>query len=197
MIRRWLPWGIILVAAGLLTMALREVIAASIILPLLYLLWIGTLIFLSIPQGFIWGAFLGVALLIAWRSLVRWPRRSRPSYPAAAPPAGRLESWLRLIRQARQEPYYRWQLAQNLRRLMLAALAHEEQLTLKQARRRLAHDRLALPPDIQAYLQASARSFGEFAGRPGRLPWRKAPPASPLDLDPARIAQFLEEKLNR
>jgi len=189
---RWLPLAIILLLAALLAPFLRDFIREVIVIPLLYLFWLGLLLAESIPQAGFWGCFVGLALLIAGRSLLRSPRLAprRRGTKTASP--GRIETWVKLLQQARQEPYYRWRLAQRFRELTLDTLAHAEHLSRKQVRQRLAEGQLGLPPEIRAYLQASLRSFSHL---PAASPsFRSRPPASPLDLEPERIVQFLEEQ---
>jgi hypothetical protein len=99
-----------------------------------------------------------------------------------------------LLRQADQEDYYKWQLAQRLNRLVVAALAHDERVEAREIRRRLAAKQLDLPADIQAYLEAGMTSFSHFLGPRYRYPWRRH--TTPLDLDPERLIQFLEDNLD-
>ncbi len=189
---RLLPLGLILLLAGLLTPVLQNFIGETIVGPLLYLLWVGRLIFASIPQVVIWGLFFIIALLIAGRSLYQKQPPLRRIRRPPPPDQGRIERWAKLIHQADQENYYRWQLAQHLRKLTLEAVAHEERLTAKQVQQHLADNKLNLPPDIQAYFQASTISFTHFS-EPTRRPWSRTT-TSPLDLDPERVVRFLEDK---
>ena len=189
---RFLPAVLLIGVVVGLTLILRDLLDERLITPLFYLAWVSGLILLSVPQSIIWGLFLIVALMIAARSLLRRRSRSKPTPPPRRIETGRIEPWLKLIRQAEQEPYYRWQLAQRLRNITLDALAHEMRLPLKQIRRKLTQDELDLPPDIQRYLQASRTSFGHFT--PKRRLFSSQPDPSPLDLPPEKIAQFLEER---
>ncbi|MFC1975667.1 hypothetical protein ACFLXQ_04655, partial [Chloroflexota bacterium] len=68
---RWPSLIVILLLAGLLTLLGRGAIRENIVTPLLYLAWIGQLIFESIPQMALWAVFLMIALIIALKSLAR------------------------------------------------------------------------------------------------------------------------------
>ena len=188
-----LPLVAILTIAGILTILLQDY-AQDFIAPILFLLWIGRLLVESIPQAVLWGIFIIIAVLIAGRSLFKRgsiPRSTRRAEPA---PLGRIESWVTLIQQADQETYYKWQLSQPLSELIVAVLAHHERLTPKQIRGKLASKSLDLPPELQAYLQASMTSFSHLLAPRSRF--RAGPQPSPLDLNPGQIAQFLEDKLD-
>ena len=190
---QWLPFIFIIILAVFLAFVARDFMNQAIVSPLLYFFWVGRLLFDSIPQEVIWGIFLIVAVIMAWSSLAGRRQRRRRVHFARKTQPGRIETWHKLIRQADQETYYKWKLAQNLRNLTLGALAYEERLPMRLLRRRLTNDDLEFPPEVQAYFQASATSFGYFTRPKLRFfQFRNRP--SPLDLAPEKIVQFLEEK---
>jgi hypothetical protein len=189
--RRLLLLGLLLLLTILLTPLLQESIR-PILTPLLYVFWIGLLLLWSIPQAGIWGAFVLIAVLIAVFSLSQKRPRSRRSPVTPAPPLERIESWAKLIRQSKQETYYRWQVAQHLRRLTLEALAQNERVTSREIQQRLMAGQLDLPPEIEAYLKASLTSFNRLAVATPRS--RFGQPASPLDLEMEEFITFLEHR---
>ena len=189
--RRLLLLGLLLLLTILFTPLLQELMR-PILTPLLYVFWIGLLLFRSIPQEIIWGAFVFIALLIAVVSLSQkqsWSRRL--PVPQVSPPE-RIESWAKLIRQSKQETYYRWQVAQHLRRLTLEALAQNERVTSREIQQRLLAGQLNLPPEIEAYLKASLTSFNRLSEAAPRS--RFGQPASPLDLEVEEFITFLEHR---
>jgi len=191
--RRLLPLALILIVAGLLTLVLQDY-TRQLIKPFLFLAWIGRLLLGALPQEFIWAIFVLIALLVAARNLFK-PSASSPPVPRSQPsPAGRIERWATLIEQSRQETYYRWQLAQPLQALIIDVLAHRQRLTPRQIKQQLAANSLKLPPEIQAYLQASMISFSRLLADRSRFRSGSAP--SPLDLDPEEIVHFLEDQLD-
>lgn len=185
--------AVILLLAALLTPLLRDY-SRPWISPLLYIAWVGRLLLAGIPQMVWWALLLAVALFIAGRTLLSYWSRPQPSERTAAAPPGRIESWTALIRQADQEIYYQWQLAQPLQELTLALLAHTERVAPADIKQRLNHNDLELPPDIQAYLQASLTSFSHLT--PSRPRFGSASSPSPLALEIDYIIQFLEDKLD-
>ncbi len=189
---RLLPLLLILLLALLLTPFFQTIIQPLIILPTLYFFWVGWLMFQSIPQAVVWSCFLGVALFIVVGNLLKKRPKLRP-HRRVLPPTetARIERWVKLLQRANQETYYKWQLAQNLRKLAIAILAHDERLTPRQIQQRLLTDEtLAIPPDIRTYMQASLTSFSHL---PVRRTLKSAP--TPLDLEPKQVIQFLEDKL--
>jgi hypothetical protein len=187
-----LPLGLILLIAILLAPLIRNFIRDVVVIPLLYLVWIGRIVFDTIPQTAFWGCFLVIALLMAAASLLK--QRESPSRirEVKTVQLGRVETWAKLIRQAAQEDYYQWRLAQPLRELIVETLAHEARLTSKQIKQRLRDEQLDLPAEIHAYLQASLKSLSHLSAP--RFRFRSSRRASPLNLDPESVVQFLEER---
>jgi hypothetical protein len=190
---RLLRLGLLLLLAGLLTPFLKDFIRDVLLLPLLYITWLGRLVLASLPQVIIWGSLFIFALFVAGRSLLIQSRRRLQTYRPVTLPPGRLESWANLIDRAGQDRYARWRLARQLRKLTLAVLAQNKRQPLPQLTQELTEGRLNIPGEIQAYLQASLTSFSYFAPARFRF-WFQAPPASPLDLDPEQIVRFLEDQ---
>jgi hypothetical protein len=190
---RFLPLGLILLLAIFLTLVSHNYMREAIVTPLLYVVWVGRLIFESIPQIVIWAIFLFIALLVAGKSLMKnRPLSPQRQHPETIEPE-RIEAWLKLLRRANQDDYYKWQLAQRLQKLTLEALAFNERLELKQVRQLLSAGRLDIPPEIQAYLEVGMTSFSHSLGARSRFRLREQP--SPLDLKPEQIIQFLEDRI--
>ncbi len=190
--QRLLPLGIILLTAVLLAPLIRNFIREFVVIPLLYVVWIGRIVFDTIPQTAFWGCFLVMALLIASVSLLKNRKPQSRIHEVKTVQLGRVETWAKLIRQATQEDYYQWRLAQPLRELIVETLAHEARLTSKQIKQRLRADQLDLPAEIHAYLQASLRSLSYLSAP--RFRFRSRRRASPLNLDPESVVQFLEDR---
>jgi hypothetical protein len=192
---RWQSLLIILLLASLLTLLVRGAMRENIVAPMLYLVWIGQLIFESIPQMAIWVVFLIVALVMAIRSLfVKKPSASEVDY-APKDRATRIGDWANLLQRTSKDVYYRWQLAHSLQRLTLETLAHNERTTIKEMRQRVTDGEMDIPPEIQAYLQAGMVSIGHFSEPKSRFRLRKQQP-TPLDLNPELVIQFLEDQID-
>ena len=193
--RRFLPLLIILLLAGLLTLVLGDWLREAVVTPLLFGVWVGRLIFDSIPQAAIWGLFLLLTFPLAVRSLLRTSPAASKMTTLEASSAQRIGFWLYALRRVEQDIYYRWQLAQHLHKLAVDALANDQRISPKEVRQRLADGTLNLPPDMQAYLQAGMTSFSYFSVPKRRFRLRAKRTSSPLDFDPAQLIAYLEDKI--
>jgi hypothetical protein len=192
--KHWRTIVVILLVAAVLTFFLRGLMRENIVGPLIYLAWVGQLIFLSIPQIALWTIFIFVGLIIALRSLGK-KRTPRPKVPM--PEAGRTKrigGWAKSIRQTDEDFYYQWQLAQALQKLVVQALATNERVERRTIRQRLEQGTIEdMPPEILAYFQAGITSFAHFTDNKSRFRWGKQ--TSALDIDLAQVIQYLEDKI--
>lgn len=191
---RLLPLILMLLLAGLFTLLMQEFARRAIVTPLLAVFWIGRLVFESIPQIAVWWLFLFIVFLIAGRRLVQYRRARQPAQKPKKAEQGRIETWAKLLRDAEQETYYKWRLAQHLQELILTTLAHEERVSYQEMRDRLREERIAIPPELRAYLRTSMISFSHLL-TPKSL-FQPDSQSTPLDLKPEQIVQFLEEKID-
>lgn len=188
--KRLLPFGIILLLAVLIAPVFRTVIREIIIIPLLYVFWLSRFFFQAVPQSVLWGIFLGICALILSIGLLGKQRSRLVGPTMAETPQGRIEGWVNLIDKASKDDYFKWRLAHRLQKLTLNAIAGNSGQSLKQTRQRLRRGELDIPPELQAYFEASLQSLGHLAA-PSRFSRRKTTlPA--LDLDPIVVVQFLE-----
>lgn len=201
--------GLVLLLAAPLVLILRDVARNVIVVQLLRILWIGRILFESIPQLPLWALFLVVAASIAVRSLIkgRQPLQKVTIVEADSSRVGdypgRIQVLARWIQRAAEGEYFRWGLVQYLEELILEVLAHHEGATLGQMRQRLRTGRLDAPPEIQAFLQTKQRpTFSRPASLLSWLRrrlqssteelWSQTSPSAP-DLE--SIVQFLEDQL--
>lgn len=182
--------SLILIVAVLFTPLFEQFVREVIVIPFLYLLWIGRFLFEAVPQVVLWAAFSVILMLIMLMSLWRKTRPEPQRYKQTNAAHGRIEPWLELIQKAERDSYFKWRLAQGLQKLALDMLAYQADLPLKQVRQQLKEGELRLPPEVQAYFQASLKSLG-YLSTPRRFFSSKAE-TSPLDLDPARVVECLE-----
>jgi hypothetical protein len=196
--RRLLILGLILLMAAPLVLVLRNFAREAIVVPFLYVLWLGRLLFRSIPQPLLWSLFLALALSVAARSLGGRERPARGMREVQAESPGRVRVWARRIQLAARGDYSRWRLAHDLRKLTLDVLAHRERLTPEQFKRRLGTGEVHAPPAVQAYLRAGlmpmpSGPIGLFSRLRQQL--RSRAQTSPLDPDLESAVQFLESQL--
>ena len=182
---------LVLVPVVVTAIVLQDFVREVLIGPVLYTYWVIRLFLESIPQIWIWIAFVVLVAYGVARSLASLPTlpRRRPVKPVKRGPVAEL-AWL--LRQSDGgDRYARWRLAQLLGGLAGDVLADTERVSRREIWRRIERGHLDIPQPIQAYLTARLRSI-----RPsGRSGFRPAP--SPLDLDPREVVTFLEEQIKR
>jgi hypothetical protein len=104
-----------------------------------------------------------------------------------------------LFERAAGDRYARWLLAQRLGQFALELLASQEQGEARGVWHYLRDESRDIPPAVRAFLLAGTRSY-----RPLPALWRRWWPwgapvearADPLDLDPAEVVRFLDERLS-
>lgn len=184
-----IPLGLALLLAILLMPILADVIREIVVIPLLYILWIGQFLIETLPQGAIWTLFVIFLLIVMLISLAGKQRRKIRRPLTTITNQERIEIWLYLIRQAERDGYFKWRLAQHLQRLTVDTIAHHTDQTSRQTRQQLKQGLLDMPPELQSYFQTSLKPLGYLPAK--RFFAVKAAPPSPLDLDPIRVAQYL------
>jgi hypothetical protein len=105
---------------------------------------------------------------------------------------------MQAINRTSEGYYFKWRLAQHLLGLTLEALAHGERTSPNMVRERLKSGGLDAPSEIEDYLLAgmtpilSTRSNLITRLKDAIIPTHQI---TPLDLDPERVIQFLEDQL--
>ncbi|MDH3674448.1 MAG: hypothetical protein OES12_03055 [Anaerolineae bacterium] len=191
MIKRLRPIGLILLVAIVLSPLLRELVRDIIVIPILYLFWIGRFILEAIPQLGLWGCFLIVVTLILGAGFLGRRRASLQAMPSPPAYEGRVESWANLVKRAEQDDYYKWRLAQRLQKLTLQAIANDKSQTVKETRQQLRRGELDMPEAVAAYFQASLQPLGYLPSRKRLFGSNTSP--SPLNTDPRQIIRYLQE----
>ncbi|HRV90800.1 MAG TPA: hypothetical protein P5526_01415 [Anaerolineae bacterium] len=189
--RRLTFWLALAASVGLLlTPTFRAFVREAIVIPLLYLLWIGRFILSAVPHSALWGCYVAVLLLLMGVSLLR--RRSKKPRPRPPNEAveGRIAGLAHLLRQAEHDDYFKWRLAQQLQKLSLDTIAYHTGQSIPETRRQLQQGRLDLPAELQAYFEAGLKPLGSLAASRKRFLTNR--PTMALDLDPAIVVRFLE-----
>lgn len=183
-----------LLLAGLLVAAATGYAQELFAVPLLYALWLARLIYISVPQQLTWLVALALVALAVGRGMFQ----SRQSVRQAAPPrahATPVAAWASRIREAGRDDYSRWLLAQRLATLAGSTLAARDQEPARSVGHYLADPDVAIPPDVRAYLIAGTRTNVQSRSRWAWLGFGSARAATPLDLDPAVVVEWLEHDL--
>ena len=180
---RWPAIVAIGVVSGLLSFLLRDVIYEVVILPIAYFLWVLKIYYSAIPQWILW-ALLMVFLFfsVLWNFLpeIQLPARKGPQ---PGEPEGQVEELAVWIRKSRHGNYSKWQLANRFGRI--ARRLNE----VSGPRGRQA----SVDEDVEKYLDAGLNySFVDFPSPRSRF---ERAPRTALDLDPARVADYLESQM--
>jgi hypothetical protein len=182
--------------AVLLAYLLKDTIRHFLIAPLFYVYRFFRILYEAMPQVVWWIAFLVIIVLLAIRSLLRnlkiSPLREQPIQTDRL---SRARAWRHWLEISEQGDYSRWLLARNMAKLALEMLAHQERQSLDETRQLIRAGKIRLPADVQAYFQVgldapSFRHYSEFLTL-----LRSTRSASPLDLDPEIVIQYLEERM--
>ena len=196
--RHLLVISIILLVSIPLALVLHEFTREVFLSLLMRISWYVRLYMDSLPQPILWVMFIVIAIVIAARSLLK--RRSTPEATSEATNLrmGRVHNLMQAINRTSEGLYFKWRLAQHLLGLTVNMLAHQERTSPNLIRERLKSGGLDAPSEIEAYLLA------------GLTPVLSTPPnlltrlrqaimpthrISPLDLDPEKVIQFLEDQL--
>jgi hypothetical protein len=151
-----------------------------------------------LPQPILWVMFIAIAIVIAARSLLK--RKSTPVVTSEVTRLrmGRVHNLMQAINRTSEGLYFKWRLAQHLLGLTVNTLAHQERTTSNLVRERLKSGGLDAPSEIEAYLLAGLTPVLSTPAnlltrlRQAILPTHRI---SPLDLDPEKVIQFLEDQL--
>lgn len=196
--KRLIGVSLILLISIPLAIILSEFTREVLLSFLLRLSWFARLYMDSLPQPILWAVFISIAIVIAARSLLK--RRSTPEVTseAARLRMGRVHNLMQAISRTSEGLYFKWRLAQHLLGLTLEMLAHQERTSQDRVRERLKSGGLDAPSEIEAYLLAgltpvlSTRSNLITRLKQAIMPTHRI---SPLDLDPERVIQFLENQM--
>jgi hypothetical protein len=173
------------IAIGSLFLAylLRDVIYRLVIVPLAYLLWLLQIYYSLIPQWLLWTVLVAVLLLVVlWNALpdVKPLRRKEPGH---GPPKGEVEALVAWVANARRGNYFKWQLANRFGRIARRL----DEVSGKGGRQR------SEDVAVEKYLDAGTNySFVDFLGPRNRFQRSRR---MPLDLDPRRVADYLESQM--
>lgn len=187
-----LPLALIFLIALLFAPLCRTFVREVVVIPFLYIFWLGRVLTEFIPQTSLWPVFVLLIFLIMATSFLGHRARRGRVKPAHPPEPGRVERWAFLLARAQNDNYFKWRLGQQLQKLALRAIAHQKGQSIKETRLQLRQGDLNLPPELQTFFEASLQPLGYLAANRRFGFWRGRRRPSPLDLDPQRVVAFLE-----
>ena len=146
-----------------LLLLLRHAVRETFVIPLLYLVWLGNLIFKSIPQGVFWFLLFLVAAILLFSSL---RRKSQPE-PVLPPTrrrqqqSRRVAHWAALVKrtagpadESRRDAFA----LRTFRKLIVSVWAYRAHLSPREIERDIKSGLLEPPPECRFYFQDGGRS---------------------------------------
>lgn len=176
-----------LLMALVLVFLVEDFVQTVIVGPVLYTIWLLTLVVQSLPQGVLWAGFIILMLGVAYASL---PNPAKLHASTWRPPiwnVGQVEKWTRLLENTQGTRFSKWRLAQELERLTRDIHAP----LYEQRSKWVDLTSLELPAEIAAFFEVRQPSNPPFWKRIKRTDEEAE---SALDLDPEVVIQYLEER---
>jgi hypothetical protein len=185
---------VLLALAGLLLPILSAIVfqdffRETVVVPILYVLWVVYLYVVSLPQALVWGVFLALALIAMTLAAPRATRsRQRRSFPDSVEETGRVATWVERVRLAKRSGYFQHALARRLGKLALAILAQPKRLEFDALKAQLMRGGLdgQIPQEALEYLE-----WG-LLRRPPEASTRRAEPLRA----PKALVHYLEDHLH-
>lgn len=144
----WVIWILGISLAGVIALTIRDIIRESFVEPIYYLLSLGVLVFDSLPQQFIWGFLILIAIVFYSRSLFYDKPRTREILKPPPIYKGHVETWARWLEMAQLGDIYKVKLARELGNLALDTIAHREQLEIIETRQQIRDGKISVPAEI-------------------------------------------------
>ena len=164
--------------------------------PMIFAYRIERLIYEALPQALWWGIFIFILLIIALRSMRLEPVSLSRNQSKKELRPSRAQTWRQMVAGTGHGSYSRWLLAREIADLTLRVIAHQERISVGQARNQLKSGVIQLPPGIMEYVQMGldAPSFRQYTDFLAYL--RSGRHSPPLELDPEVIIAYLEDHVN-
>ena len=179
----------------LLAYLLKDAIRIYVLEPILYAVRIVSLLYDILPQYIWWGGLVLILALLALRSFGRRQPLTARRKPPAEDRLSQVRAWTQSVTQASGGTFNaRWLLARQVARLAVDMIAHQERMNSGQASLRLQSGQIPMPPEIRDYLLAGL-GLPEQSQFADLLPMRSDHGASPLDLNPEIVVEYLENRI--
>ena len=133
----------------------QDQLKEAALVPMLYILWVGELVFKSFDQQCIWLLALVIALVLSL-SFSRRTKEPVEEYRMSAPQhflgSGRIRFWRGQIRVGSSAVYASGYHRSELRRLVIKTLAYREGVSDEELKEQLRSGRLNVPPEVRYIL---------------------------------------------
>ena len=146
---------VVFIAVLGLAILYQDQLKEVVLVPMLYVLWAGELMFKSFDQQCIWLLALVIALVLSLafsRRTVEPVEDHRISAPHHYLTAGRIRFWRGQIRVGSSAVYASGYRRSELRRLVIKALAYREGVSNEEIKEQLRSGGLSVPPEVSYIL---------------------------------------------
>ena len=192
-------WPKILLGLFLVTLVmivLQRYVGETILIKLMYVLWIAKLIIQGVPQLIPWLLFLIIAFFMAVRTIGLLKTEDIAKQSELSDGTGQVSFWAKRIHKTAPGGYYQRDNARLLGRLTIGTLNLRGRKNLKKPAAQLVTEASDIPDDIKAYFLAGFESETARIPKFGRLRrvlrWLGYKKTDPLDLDPERVVKYIE-----
>lgn len=172
-----------LTLSAILAYLLRDAIYGAVIVPLAYVIWLAVYIYSFIPQLALWIVLLVILFMVGIFGFLPTGRSSRSSESKRRLAPGPVESLTAWFVKSKKGTYFKWQIANRLGRIAnrVSYLSEENGEFGSEAEA------------VNRYLKAGlTTSFVDYP-RP-KWPFER-PAATPLDIDPKVVVDYLESQV--
>jgi hypothetical protein len=147
-----------LIIAVTLLLVFRNSVREVFVIPLLYLVWLGGLIFNSVHQGVFWALLLVLVAILFANSLQRKPGTTPPIGRIVALPhkSRRVAYWAGQIARNENKSFYAPPALEGFRDLIIAVWASRTNRSPWEVERDIQAGRLQLPPELASFFQQEA-----------------------------------------
>jgi hypothetical protein len=143
--------GIVLILAFLYRGFVRE----TIVLPILYLVWLAGLVLGSINQALLWGLLVLIVIILIFRTVLRGTGIS-PGNLATVHTGernGRVAYWKRQLSITNRAEYLKDDFRTSLSRLIYQTIASQYRITALEAETKVKNGELSIPEQVLAFLK--------------------------------------------
>lgn len=186
--------GVVLIAA-LLAFPLRGVVHQLIVVPVSYLLWLLSLIYLALPQALWWVGVTLLVLFLLGKSLLIEIKTPRQPVTINRIDRGKVESLAVAMQKSNRGIYFKWLVANRLGKLAHHILQQRENGKERSVFAPLVGEGWEPSTGLQQYLEKGLHgSFADFPNSGYKYFIR--PQKTTLDQDVGEVIEFLESNVN-
>lgn len=146
---------VVVLVFSILTLLYWEFVRDTIIVPVYYLLWVGSLVLKSIPQGLYLAILIFISIIMGWNTLEAVRVRQSAGGTERKQPqiVSRYLHWKRLCANLNSGVFARDTFTWEARRLILAILVYQTGLEIAEVETRIRNGTLTVPDSIRDLIE--------------------------------------------